>query len=101
MAWIDVAAHERLVARRWMEVEAGRHAVLLYDVEGQVFATAAVCPHHAAWLSQGSFAGEYVDCPRHQGRFHIPTGEMVRGPICEALRVFAVKVECGRVWLEV
>lgn len=97
MTWVDVGAHERLVARRWMEVEAGAHAVLIYDVDGQVFATAAICPHHSAWLSQGGFAGEFVDCPRHQGRFHIPTGEMVRGPACDALRVFAVKVADGRV----
>jgi nitrite reductase/ring-hydroxylating ferredoxin subunit len=101
MTWIDVAAYERLATRRWMEVEAGPHAILLYDVDGQAFATAAICPHHAAWLSQGAFAGEYVDCPRHQGRFHIPTGTMVRGPVCEALRVFPVKVQDGRVLVEV
>ena len=101
MQWIDVAGHDTLVARRWMEVEAGPHALLLYDVGGQVFATSAICPHHFAWLSQGGFAGEYVDCPRHQGRFHIPTGEMVRGPTCDRLRTYPARVAGGRVFVEV
>ena len=95
--WQDVAALDTLRARRWMEVEAGHHAILLYDVGGTVFATGAICPHHAAWLSQGGFEGEYVDCPRHQGRFHIATGTMVRGPACDALRTYPTRVQAGRI----
>ena len=99
--WIDVAGRATLAARGWMEVEAGPEAILLYDIDGQVFATAAICPHHAAWLSQGGIdrgpGGPYVDCPRHQGRFVIATGEQVRGPACGALRTFAIRIEDGRV----
>ena len=95
--WFDVADRATLAARRWMEVEAGRAAVLLYDVGGEVFATSAVCPHHAAWLSQGGVEGGFVDCPRHQGRFVIATGEQVRGPACGPLTVYPVRVEGGRV----
>ena len=101
MTWIDVADREALAARRWMEVEAGRAAILLYDIEGAVYATAAICPHHAAFLSQGAFGGEHVDCPRHMGQFHIPTGAQTRGPACEALRVYPAEVRGGRVWVEV
>jgi nitrite reductase/ring-hydroxylating ferredoxin subunit len=99
--WIDVTDRATLAARRWMEVEAGPHALLLYDIDGQVFATSAICPHHAAWLSQGGFDGDHVDCPRHQGRFHIPTGTMVRGPTCEALRTYPAKTEDGRILVEI
>lgn len=41
---------------RLLEVEAGGAALLLYDIAGTAYATATVCPHHAAWLSQGGRA---------------------------------------------
>jgi nitrite reductase/ring-hydroxylating ferredoxin subunit len=65
-----------------LDVEAGGRALLLYDVAGTVFATSAICPHHAAFLSQGHVSGESIECPRHMGRFHIPTGRQERGPPC-------------------
>jgi nitrite reductase/ring-hydroxylating ferredoxin subunit len=35
------------------------------------------------------------------GRFHIPTGRQLRGPTCQDLRTYAVRVENGRVLVEV
>ena len=101
MPWIDVASRATLAERRWMEVAAGRKAVLLFDVAGSVHATSAICPHHAAFLSQGSFEADMVDCPRHQGRFHIPTGALLRGPACPSLAVYPTKIEDGRVLVEI
>ena len=101
MPWIDVADRATLERRRWMEAEAGPHAVLLFDLQGEVHATAAICPHHAAWLFQGGFTGEHVDCPRHMGQFHIPTGEQTGGPVCDRLRIYPARVEAGRVLVEI
>ena len=101
MPWIIVAERSRLATRRWLEVQAGRAAIMLYDIDGAVHATAAICPHHAAFLSQGSFSGDTVDCPRHQGRFHIPTGALLRGPVCESLKTYPTRVQDGRVLVEV
>jgi nitrite reductase/ring-hydroxylating ferredoxin subunit len=101
MPWIDVADRATLARRSWMEAEAGRAAILLYDVAGTVYATAAICPHHAAWLSQGAVHGEYVDCPRHQGQFHIPTGQQTGGPACDKLQTYPVRVIGDRVEVEV
>lgn len=99
--WIDAASREALARRSPHEVEANGAALLLYDVAGTVYATSAVCPHHAAWLSQGSVQGDVVDCPRHMGQFHIPTGRKLRGPECPDLRTYAVRVRDGRVWVQV
>ena len=99
--WVEVAARGALAPGRMLEVEAANHAVLLYDVGGTVFATAAICPHHSAWLSQGAVHGDHVDCPRHQGQFHIPSGRLTRGPACPDLRTYPVEVRDGRVWLDI
>lgn len=101
MPWIDIAAQSTLAEKRWIEAEAGPHAILLYDIDGTPYATAAICPHHAAWLSQGAFEGEHVDCPRHQGRFHIPTGTMTRGPQCDALKTYPTKTQNGRILIQI
>jgi nitrite reductase/ring-hydroxylating ferredoxin subunit len=101
MGWVDVAHRAAVTAARMLEVEAGGAALLLYDVNGTVFATSAICPHHSAWLSQGSISGDCIECPRHMGRFHIPTGRQIRGPACPDLRTYRVRVEDGRVLVEI
>ncbi|SKA12900.1 naphthalene 1,2-dioxygenase system ferredoxin subunit [Enhydrobacter aerosaccus] len=100
MAWIDVADRAALARSGRREVEAAGIALLLYDLEGALYATSAICPHHAAWLSQGSVEGEIVNCPRHMGQFHIPTGRQLRGPACPDLRTYPVREEGGRIWIE-
>ena len=101
MAWLDVAARDAVAGARMLEVEASGRALLLYDIDGTVFATAAICPHHSAWLSQGSISGDCIDCPRHFGRFHIPTGKQLRGPACPDLRTYPARVENDRVLVEI
>ena len=98
--WVEVVPRCALAGGSALEAEAGRTALLLYDVGGAVYATAAVCPHHAAWLSQGSVAGDLVNCPRHQGQFHIPTGRKTRGPQCADLRTYPTAVRDGVIWVD-
>ena len=101
MQWFAAVPLAALQAAGWMEAEVGGAALLLYDVAGHVHATSAVCPHHAAWLSQGGVDGDCVDCPRHQGRFHIPTGRRLRGPDCPDLRTYPTRVADGQVFVAI
>ena len=100
MPWFDVGP-ATLAPGRMREAEAGPVALLLINLDGTLHATAAVCPHHSAWLSQGQIAGSAIDCPRHQGQFDIATGRKLRGPDCADLRVFPVRVSEGRIGVEV
>lgn len=97
MPWFDTCSAAALSDAGRMEAEAAGTALLLYDLGGTTYATSAVCPHHAAWLIQGGITGDCVDCPRHMGRFHIPTGEQRGGPPCPPLRTFPARVAAGRV----
>ncbi|HXW25982.1 MAG TPA: non-heme iron oxygenase ferredoxin subunit [Xanthobacteraceae bacterium] len=101
MAWVDVARRAAVPAGGMLEVEAGGRALLLFDLDGTVFATSAICPHHAAFLFQGHVSGDCIECPRHMGRFHIPTGRQEGGPACPDLRTYRVRVEDGRVLVEI
>jgi nitrite reductase/ring-hydroxylating ferredoxin subunit len=95
--WHDVAAADRVRRVAMLEVEAAGRALLLLAVADLIHAVDAVCPHHQAWLSMGQLDGDCIDCPRHQGRFHIPTGAQLRGPACPALGVYPVREAAGRV----
>jgi nitrite reductase/ring-hydroxylating ferredoxin subunit len=99
MQWIDAAEAEAVLRRGMLEIEAGGRALLLLAVAGAIHAVDAVCPHHQAWLSMGSLDGDCIDCPRHQGRFHIPTGRQLRGPACPPLGVYPVRLAGGRVFV--
>jgi len=54
--------------------------LLLANVPAGILATEDRCPHMAAPLSLGRLDGCVVDCPLHNGRFDLCTGETVQMP---------------------
>jgi nitrite reductase/ring-hydroxylating ferredoxin subunit len=96
MPWFD-AGPATLAPGRMREAEIGRVALLLINLDGTLHAVSAVCPHHAAWLSQGQISGTAIDCPRHQGQFDIATGQKLRGPDCANLRIYPTRTRGARV----
>lgn len=101
MVWIDVAARGDLVMPAGLEIEAGGRALLLVESQGRLHAVDAVCPHHAAWFSDGRVEGGQIFCPRHMGAFDLATGVQTGGPPCPKLGVYPVRCEAGRLFVEV
>jgi nitrite reductase/ring-hydroxylating ferredoxin subunit len=71
----------------------GRFRIALYAVGEDIFATADLCTHGGASLSQGFLEDYSIECPLHQGRFDIRTGAAVHPPCKRAVRVFPVRLE--------
>jgi len=46
----------------------------VYNVDGQIFATFAYCPHEGGPLVGGTLEGFVVTCPLHQWKFDVRTG---------------------------
>ncbi|TGP23413.1 non-heme iron oxygenase ferredoxin subunit [Mesorhizobium sp. M1D.F.Ca.ET.184.01.1.1] len=63
----------------------------------QIYATAGVCTHAHAFLSEGYIDGQTIECPLHQGLFHIPTGTPLSPPVTERLKTYETKVADGYV----
>jgi len=63
------------------------------------FAIEDLCTHDGAELAGGAVEGAEIVCPRHGARFCLRTGEALTPPAYEAVRVFEVKLESGRVWV--
>lgn len=77
----------------------GDVAVCVYRVEGNVYATLDQCTHGNARLSDGFLDGWEVECPFHQGRFDIRTGEATLPPCTEPVRQFSVRENDGVIWI--
>ena len=43
--------------------------------------------------------GDIIECPLHQGRFHIPSGGARSAPACRNLRTYPVRVEDGSIFI--
>ena len=99
--WIDAAAQSDVPQDDVVGVAVGGHQIALYSVHGDVYATDNICTHGHARLCEGFLEGHEIECPLHQGKFDVRTGQPTCAPATEALRSYPVKVEGGRVWLVV
>jgi naphthalene 1,2-dioxygenase ferredoxin component len=70
-----------------------RFNVALYLVGDMVYATGDLCTHGGARLSEGYLEGYLIECPLHQGRFDIRTGEVAGPPCKRRVRTFPVRME--------
>lgn len=79
----------------------GGRAIAVFRVGSSFHAIDDTCTHGQASLSAGYVEGEEVECPLHQGRFHIPTGRPVCQPVTEPVRSYLVRVVGDRIYVEV
>uniref|UniRef100_A0A8C2ZKP5 Apoptosis inducing factor mitochondria associated 5 n=1 Tax=Cyclopterus lumpus TaxID=8103 RepID=A0A8C2ZKP5_CYCLU len=68
-----------------MEVEVGRHSVLLTRSEGRYSAIGNQCTHYGAPLSEGVISGNTVRCPWHGACFNVQTGDLEEYPGMDCL----------------
>ena len=68
---------------------------------GKFFATDGICTHERAVLADGLVLDDIIECPKHNGRFNYKTGEAKGAPVCINLKTFSVRVEGGRVLIDV
>ena len=98
--WTDVAAEADLFEGAGIPVAPGGRDIALFAVDGEVFATNNLCTHGNARLCDGFVEGHEIECPFHQGRFDLRSGAPTVAPCTEALKTWPVKIEAGRVLLD-
>ncbi|MFX0577035.1 non-heme iron oxygenase ferredoxin subunit [Nocardia nepalensis] len=73
--------------------------LLIYRVDGQIYATADICTHATASLSEGELEGHTIVCPVHWAEFDIRTGHPLCFPATRALETFAVTVVGDQIYV--
>lgn len=97
MTWHHVADTTDLAEREVIGREAGGRKLALYRVEGAYYATADLCTHGQARLSEGEVVEGHIECPLHFGLFEIWTGKAAGAPVSRDLATYPVRVEDGRI----
>jgi nitrite reductase/ring-hydroxylating ferredoxin subunit len=101
VSWRRVAKTGDLQPGSVRQFRAGSRRIALYNVAGTFYATDDVCTHAEASLSDGFLDGEEIECPLHQGRFHVPTGRALCFPVTEDVASFPVRIDGDDVLVDV
>ncbi len=98
--WVPVAKKGEVEPGDAKRCEHGNHCIALFNLSGTLYATSDICTHAHAHLSEGYIDGDTVECPLHQGLFHIPTGKPMSPPVTHALKTYPVKIEGDTVFVK-
>lgn len=98
--WIEIGPLSDIPRQgaRVVKTDAGNIAVFR-TVDDEVFALRDKCPHKGGPLSQGIVHGRKVACPLHGWNVELDSGCAV-APDEGCAREFPVRIENGRVWLD-
>jgi len=98
--WQDVGEAKALARRPLSQVEAGETSIALSCRRGKFHAISGACNHLGGPLGEGTIEGGYVTCPWHFFKFHAATGLGEPGYEDDCVPAYAVKVEAGRVLVD-
>ncbi len=99
--WIDALGADELPADDVMGLVVAGREIALYTVGEAVYATDNACTHGDARLCDGWLEGHEIECPLHQGKFDVRDGRPLCDPATEPLRRYPVRIEGGRVFLQI
>ncbi len=95
---VDLGALDQMAIGEARRIDLGAETfVLCRSGPDMVHLLDGVCSHGHAHLADGVVLGCEIECPKHNGRFDLRTGEATRRPATAAIRVHAVEVIDGRV----
>jgi NADPH-dependent 2,4-dienoyl-CoA reductase/sulfur reductase-like enzyme/nitrite reductase/ring-hydroxylating ferredoxin subunit len=77
----------------------GDQDVLLVRSGSEIFAIDAHCSHYHGPLADGLVVGDSIRCPWHHACFDLRSGEATRAPALNALAVWQVEHEGGRIFV--
>jgi len=100
--WIEVCGRDDIESEDVMRFDhAGRTYAVYRSPSDEFFATEGRCTHEKIHLAHGLVEGDQIECPKHNGRFNYRTGQAVRAPACIDLKTFPVRVEAGKIFIQV
>jgi 3-phenylpropionate/trans-cinnamate dioxygenase ferredoxin component len=100
--WVDACAADDIDAEDVIRFDHGGRTFAIYrSPDDQFFATDGICTHERAVLADGLVPDDIIECPKHNGRFNYKTGEAKGAPVCINLKTYAVRMEGGRVLIDV
>lgn len=98
--WILAASLADLPEDDVIGVDVNGRDIALYRTDEGIFASDNRCSHGNARLSDGFLEDGEIECPLHQGRFCIKTGNAMCSPLTEGVTIYPVQIEDEKVYLK-
>jgi naphthalene 1,2-dioxygenase ferredoxin component len=98
--WVDALSAGDLPADDVIGVVVGGREIAIYTVGDAVYATDNLCTHGQARLCDGFLDGHEIECPLHQGKFDVRSGQPTCEPVTEPVRSYPVRIDGQRVFLQ-
>lgn len=97
--WIFAAQRAVVPDDDVVAIQVEARELAFYGVDGTVYATDNICTHGHARLCDGFLEGHEIECPLHQGKFDVRTGNALCAPLIEGIKSYPIKVEDGKVFV--
>jgi glycine betaine catabolism B len=91
--FVKVADTEDIQPSQMKEVEVNGQNICVANVEGKYYAIGSICTHEGGPLADGTLEGYEVECPWHNSKFDVRTGEVTSPPASEPEPAYEVKVD--------
>ena len=99
--WIPTVDFDSIDDEDVVRFDLGDRTFAIYRVGDTAYASDGLCTHEKVHLCDGLVMDHVIECPKHNGQFDYRTGEARRAPVCVNLKTYLVKVEGGRVFIQV
>lgn len=100
--WIDACGIDDVEEEDLIRFDHNDQTFAIYrSPNDEYFCTDGLCTHENVHLEDGLVMDYIIECPKHNGQFDYRTGEAKRAPVCVNLKTYPVKVEGGRVLIEI
>ncbi len=98
--FVKVAHTKDIQPSGMKEVQVDGENICVANVEGKYYAIGSVCTHEGGPLVDGTLQGYEVECPWHNSRFDVRTGEVTSPPADEPEPSYDVKVDGDSILLK-
>lgn len=98
--WVIAAKTSQVLPKQAYFARVGQLQVALFNVNNKYYAIDNVCSHAGGPLCQGSYDGKTIQCPWHESKFDVITGQAITGPARRPQRRFEVKIEGDQIFIK-
>ncbi len=100
--WVPVCQATELSRADVLRFDYGKKTFAVYrDEDGKLYSTDGICTHGNVHLANGLVKGGIIECPKHNGRFHLTDGSPARAPVCRGLATYPIEDRDGELHLNV
>ena len=99
--WIEACNLEQVKEGQLFGFTHDGKKILLANTKGKIHATDLICTHADADLSTGFLSDEGVRCPLHLSVFNLENGEPQNLPAETPLKVYNIKIDDNKIYVEV